>query len=419
MGEIKKYKLDHSLYYNVIDNAELPITIMDKNGFFLFANKASLKNFKFKNVNQIIGKNFKDFFPKKLAIGYINTIKKVINTKKTIRTEDQIIIPQGERWFSAIITPIKNSNGLINSVQIISQDITHEKELKSNTNFYTKVIKNMAEGVYVIGLKDGIIKYANLKFEQMFGYYPGELIGKDVSIINASTKKDPKKIASEIIGFIKKNGEWHGEIQNIKKDGTIFWCYANVSIFKHSKYGEVMIAVHSDISERKKIESELERERKVLNHVIDDNPYSIMITNSQGKSIKVNKAFIKLFKTKPLPNYNIFTDPIIKKAGWQKQNLALKKGVPYSIPEILFNPHNIDKKYPNRSVYMSISAVPIMYKNTLKNVIIMHKDITIENKTQRELKEKINELGRINNLLVGRELKMIELKEKILKLTKK
>ena len=48
--------------------------------------------------------------------------------------------------------------------------------------------------------------------------------------------------------------EWHGEVENIKKDGTCFWCYANASVFDHPRYGKVLIAVHTDITERKKVE---------------------------------------------------------------------------------------------------------------------------------------------------------------------
>ncbi|NQV01893.1 MAG: PAS domain S-box protein, partial [Bacteroidia bacterium] len=59
-------------------------------------------------------------------------------------------------------------------------------------------------------------------------------------------------------------GEWHGEVKNVKKDGTSFWCYANVSIFDHHEFGKVLVSVHTDISERKKAEDSLRESHREL-----------------------------------------------------------------------------------------------------------------------------------------------------------
>ena len=61
------------------------------------------------------------------------------------------------------------------------------------------------------------------------------------------------------IQIIHKTGKWRGEICNIKKDGTIFWCFAHVSEFDHPEHGRVWVAVHIDITERKRSEEELRK----------------------------------------------------------------------------------------------------------------------------------------------------------------
>lgn len=122
-----------------------------------------------------------------------------------------------------------------------------------------EILKNIAEGIYFVRLKDGIIVYANPKFEAMFGYNPGEMVGREVSIINAPTDKTPEETRDEIIAEMKKTGEWHGEIQNIKKDGTLFWCWANCSAFNHPEHGRVVVSVHMDITESKKTNDELKK----------------------------------------------------------------------------------------------------------------------------------------------------------------
>lgn len=138
-------------------------------------------------------------------------------------------------------------------------DVTDEIKVQQEMELHSEIIKNMSEGVYLIGLNDGIIKYANPKFEKMFGYKSGEMIGKNVSIVNAPTDKNPKQTAKEIMDVLKKTGEWHGEVNNIKKNGEKFWCYANVSVMEHPTYGKVLVSVHRDITEQKKAVEELKR----------------------------------------------------------------------------------------------------------------------------------------------------------------
>ncbi|MBT7617513.1 MAG: PAS domain S-box protein, partial [Calditrichaeota bacterium] len=110
-------------------------------------------------------------------------------------------------------------------------DVTEKKQAEEELRLQSEIIQNMNEGVYLVGLSDGLIKYTNPKFEQMFGYDPGEMIGKPVSIVNAPTEKYPEETVEDIMGVLEREGKWEGEIENIKKDGTPFWCYANVIVF--------------------------------------------------------------------------------------------------------------------------------------------------------------------------------------------
>ena len=145
-------------------------------------------------------------------------------------------------------------------------DITERKKAEEELRFKSEIITNMAEAVYLVRMEDGIIVYSNSILEKMFGYGQGEMIGKHVSIVNAPTEKKPKNTAKEIMDSLTVNGIWNGEVKNIRKDGEVFWSYASVTVFNHSKYGRVLVAIHTDISERKRAEKVLEREEWLPNH---------------------------------------------------------------------------------------------------------------------------------------------------------
>ena len=154
---------------------------------------------------------------------------------------------------------IQELASLIERIKVLEQSESERKLLHDNLCLDSEILANMMEGVQLICIDDGMIVYANQRFNSMFGYDPGELLGKHVSIVNAPGNKSPEVVASEIIKSLEQTGEWHGEVHNLRKNGTSFWCYANVSKFKHPQYGDVWISVHQDITDSKRAEEAISK----------------------------------------------------------------------------------------------------------------------------------------------------------------
>ncbi|MDO8635394.1 MAG: PAS domain S-box protein, partial [Dehalococcoidia bacterium] len=172
------------------------------------------------------------------------------------------------------------------------------KRIEETLRLEAEVTKNLAEGVHIVGYDDHVIKYSNPTLEEMFGYKPGEMIGKPISIVNAPDEKSPEETAREIEGIIYKTGKWRGEKLNIKKDGTRFWCYANVSVFNHPDYGKVMLAIHSDINERKKADEALRlSEKKYANIVEQVNDGIVVIQDGMVKFVNTQIIQMTGFQT--------------------------------------------------------------------------------------------------------------------------
>ena len=136
-------------------------------------------------------------------------------------------------------------------------ELAERERAEEALRLQSEMMKNMAEAVYLIRASDGVIVYTNPAFEKLFGYDPGEMDGKHVSVVNAPSDKSPEQTAKEIIATLDSTGVWSGEVHNIKKDGTPFWCYANVSTFDHAQHGQVWVTYHTDITERKQAEEAL------------------------------------------------------------------------------------------------------------------------------------------------------------------
>jgi len=171
----------------------------------------------------------------------------------------------------------------------LQREISERKRAEEALHLHSDMMKNMAEAVYLIRASDGVIVYTNPAFEKLFGYDPGEMDGKHVSVVNAPTDKNPGETAKEIIAALDRTGVWSGEVHNIQKDGTPFWCYANVSTFDHAQHGQVWVTYHTDITERKRAEEALEREQQILRTIFDNIPVMVAFFDPTGTVQMLNR----------------------------------------------------------------------------------------------------------------------------------
>jgi PAS domain S-box-containing protein len=215
----------------------------------------------------------------------------------------------------------------------LEQSESERKRVDDALRLDREILANMREGVQLTRMDDGVIVYTNRSFEVLFGYDPGELVGNHVSILNAPGAKSPEDVANEIIKSLNQKGVWNGEIHNLRKDGTSFWCYANISEFKYQQYGRVWISVHQDITERKQSENELleseERYRSFFQNSLD----AVLLTAPDGSIIAANPAACRMFGKTEKEIYEggregvvDISDPCLEAALTERARTGLFKG---------------------------------------------------------------------------------------------
>ena len=90
------------------------------------------------------------------------------------------------------------------------------------------LLNSMSEGVRLSD-EDGLIVYTNRAEDDLFGYAPGELIGKHVSILNAYPPEEYRRIVAEVVATVKAHGQWEGEWLSRRKDGSEFVTSARIT----------------------------------------------------------------------------------------------------------------------------------------------------------------------------------------------
>ncbi|MFX1295070.1 MAG: PAS domain-containing protein [Promethearchaeota archaeon] len=143
----------------------------------------------------------------------ISQIFKKINKSKQIKHFETVYRRKvGNRLHvSLTISPIKDLNGKIIGASTITHDITERKRAEEELRLRSEIMMNIAEEVCFIRSQNEIIAYGNFRFEDLFGYNPREMKGKQISIVNVLTKMTHRGIVDYIMRIIKKLE--HGKVR--------------------------------------------------------------------------------------------------------------------------------------------------------------------------------------------------------------
>jgi two-component system sensor histidine kinase UhpB len=161
----------------------------------------------------------------------------------------------------------RDSNGdPLRMIGVIA-DETESRKIEAQSKLMEHALSSAFEGLALVDLKGNFL-FTNAVFEAMFGYGPGELFGRPVSIINAGSDADKSEVHASILLALNQNAAWTGIISNRKKDGSIIVTEARVNKFVHPMYGEVWAnlqwVVDSNAGQHRRKQWQLRWDRSVV-----------------------------------------------------------------------------------------------------------------------------------------------------------
>jgi PAS domain S-box-containing protein len=166
-----------------------------------------------------------------------------------------------------------------------------EQRLILSEKKYSTLVEKGNDGVIII--QDGLLKFVNSKLVEMTGFSSEESLRKPfidfvspayLSLVAATYKK---RLAGEATPD-------KYEIEILAKDGRSIPVEISASIIEYEGKPADM-AIIRDITERKRIESNLKRSEENFRRSLDDSPLGIRIMSKKGETIYANQAILDMF----------------------------------------------------------------------------------------------------------------------------
>ena len=152
--------------------------------------------------------------------------------------------------------PILDRQGRLTGYRGADTDITERKQIEEHLRFHAQLLNSARESVVASDL-EGRIRYWGRGAEILYGYKAGEVMNQPYrNFAGAIALPDEKAFWQYIIA----NGFWHGEHQQRKRNGEIFWSSSFVSLVTdEAGRPSGFIGIDQDITERKRAEAEKAR----------------------------------------------------------------------------------------------------------------------------------------------------------------
>ncbi|WP_288843313.1 ATP-binding protein [uncultured Deefgea sp.] len=151
---------------------------------------------------------------------------------------------------------LRDALGKVQYVDGILFDITEQKQAALQVRQLSAAIEASPNPVLITNLQ-GCIEYANPKFEQTFGFSSAEVLGRSpVEVLGGGV---PNPVAhNKILQQVLQGQEWHKDLRNICKDGTLVWMSVSISPIRDQSAAVThFVAVYDNIELRKAVETEL------------------------------------------------------------------------------------------------------------------------------------------------------------------
>jgi PAS domain S-box-containing protein len=304
-----KIRERESLLTALFNNIEGSLSLYDVNKKLVLFNNHFAANYKLlTNRDPKVGDRVHDFLSEEQKKEPVELMNSALKGNKEVFEKDYL--SNGKfASFRTSFNPVIN-DGRVTGITSYSLDLTKSKETEkriteSEEKFRLSFMTSQ-DAFYIGTLEDGRIIDVNNSFYELFGYSREECLGRTSTELRLYIY--PKERAA-MVASLKTNGSLKDlEMTCRKKNGQLMLVSITVNLWQMNNE-QVIMAVIRDITERKRIDTELIESKEQMALFVEYSPASLAMFDNEMRYIATSRRWMN--------DYNLGDQNIIGKTHYE------------------------------------------------------------------------------------------------------
>jgi PAS domain S-box-containing protein len=324
------------------------------------------------------------------------------------QVETMVKTPDGARWFSWETTPIFDRGGMLIEHQRVGREITQRKRmeaalLESEDKFrYVFEHSMVAKSITLIHGKVN----PNQALLELLGYTVSEFENKTWQEITYPEDLDITKNAVDSL-LSEKNESVRFIKRYFHKNGEIIWADVSTSL-RRDEYGQpkYFITTLVDITERKKFEEEIAQSARQWQMTFDVTRDAIWVLDEGQRILRYNKSAERIF--------GVTGKDMLGKHCWEIAHGTMGPipGCPAVNSKITLRRESMELQFGESWFEVIVDPMIDEVGRYFGSVHVVT-DITQRKQQEKQVESKLAELNRWYEVMMGREQRILELKEEV------
>jgi PAS domain S-box-containing protein len=308
---------------------------------------------------------------------------------------------------------LKDKDGKVTGALSSAHDITEHKRAedasRDSEEKYRRAFDTSPDAVNINRLEDGLYVDVNKGFAQLMGFTREDAIGK--TSVELGIWHNPAD-RQELVKRLKEKGHYENlEAQFRRKDGSLVTGLMSAGVISLNGVPHI-ISITRDITERKEWEGAIKRSEEKYRSLFEGAVDAIVIIDSKGVIEEVNPSSFEFlhYSKEEVVGKNLADLSLVTTKG----KLTILKNFAERMLGKEIPPYEIDFITKEGKVAPAEINVSVRREGgKIVGVVAFIRSVAERKKALEELENKNKDLEHFNRFAVDRELKMVELKNKI------
>ncbi len=245
-------RISEQKYRDAFGRAPIPIAITDLSGNIMEANDQAVTTIGYPR-DELLRMNIREItHPDDVSLSMEKLQQLLKGEISSYRIEKRYIRKDGRVLDTLLNTSVLNDeHGRPKYMIAQILDITDRKQNERQLQKLSTAVDHSPSMVIITDPR-GRIEYVNPKFSGITGYAEDEVLGRNVSLLASGLT--PAEVYADMWSALQGGSEWHGTLENRRKDETLFWASIDIApIFDENRKITQYVAIEEDITEAKQL----------------------------------------------------------------------------------------------------------------------------------------------------------------------